>query len=183
MTRVRFDTMAEEQDCITVPEGTYVVQLAEVRPGPTRTGDERWGLRLVVDEGEFTGTQAAWDGLSFSERGLPRLQRVLHAFGLPSEGEVDLKPEDLVHRRALAQIRPSEYLSPLGTRIRRNEVPYDGYRPLLQAQGGANGVHNNGSGPNGAQAHGADDPGGLGYAGDLAPGGEDSPLHDNPIGP
>lgn len=177
MTRVRFDTLAEEQDYITVPEGTYVVQIAEVRPGTTRTGDERWGLRLVVDEGEFAGTQAAWDGLSFSERGLPRLQRVLHAFGLPSEGEVDVRPEDLVHRRALAQIRPSEYLSPVGTRIRRNEVPYDGYRPLLEADGVAqnqtgqrNGLSGGGLSGNDARHFGAGD-------------GKEDPLDDNPIGP
>ena len=124
------------QDFITIPAGTYLCEIAEVRPGTTRNGDERWGLRLVVCEGDFVGRQAAWDGLSFSERGRARVQRVLRAFGLPSSGRVDLEPEDLHGLRAFVEVLPQESRDPgTGDLIRRNEVPYDGYRPVVDENG------------------------------------------------
>ena len=68
---------------------------------------------------------------------LNRVRKVLAALGLPSKGRVDLDPKDLEGRKALVEVRPSEYMSPNGDIIRQNEVPYDGYRaiPDGQAQG------------------------------------------------
>ncbi|MEO0481413.1 MAG: hypothetical protein AAF196_18235 [Planctomycetota bacterium] len=124
------------QDFITIPAGTYLCEIAEVRPGTTRNGDERWGLRLVVCEGDFVGRQAAWDGLSFSDRGRARVRRVLQAFGLPSSGRVDLEPDDLRGLRALVEVLPQESRDPVtGDLVRRNEVPYDGYRPVVDENG------------------------------------------------
>lgn len=119
------------EDYVTVPAGTYLCEVAEVRTGTTRHGAERWSLRLVVAEGEFVGRQAAWDGLSFTDRGQGRVRLVFRALGLPTEGLVDVKHQDLEGRRAFVEIRPSEYANPdTGRVVRRNEVPYDGYRSL-----------------------------------------------------
>jgi len=123
------DSPSEDADYTTVPEGTYLVRITEVRKGESRQGDERWGLRLVVAEGEFVGRQAAWDNLVFSHRGVARVRRVFEAFGLPFRGRVTVDSEDLVGRQAFAEIRPSEYVHPEGGRVRRNEVPYSGYSP------------------------------------------------------
>ncbi|MEM7205235.1 MAG: hypothetical protein AAF628_33580 [Planctomycetota bacterium] len=120
-------------DYITVPAGSYVCEIAEVRPGTTRAGDPRWGIRLIVAEGEYTGRQAAWDGLVFSRRGRARVRRILGALGLPNQGKVDLAPADVEGRRALVEVRPSEFEDPSGETVRRNEVPYDGYRPIPDA--------------------------------------------------
>ena len=121
----------ELRDYVTVPAGTYVCTVAEANVGTTRSGDPRWGLRLVVAEGEFVGRQAAWDGIVFSERGKPRVRLILRAFGLPHTGRVDIEPQDLVGRRALVQVGPKEWHDErTGTTIRRNEVPFDGYAPL-----------------------------------------------------
>ncbi len=127
---IDFDASNQITDFITIPTGTYVCRVAEIRPGITRAGDERWSLRLVVAEGQHVGKQAAWDSLVFSTRGRARARMVLQALGLPASGKVQIEPGDLEGRQALVDIRPAEYQSPGGVVVRRNEVPYDGFRPL-----------------------------------------------------
>lgn len=127
---IDFDAADRVSDFVTVPAGSYVCRVAEVRTGLTRAGDERWSLRLVVAEGQHVGKQAAWDSLVFSARGRARARIVFAALGLPSVGKVVVAPADLEDRQALVQIRPAEYSAPSGETIRRNEVPYDGYRAL-----------------------------------------------------
>jgi hypothetical protein len=118
-------------DYCSVPAGTYRCRIAEVRPGTTRAGDERWSVRLVVADGPHVGKQAAWDSLVFSARGRARARMVLQALGLPATGRVQLEPGDLEGREARVEIRPAEYATPGGDMVRRNEVPYDGYRALV----------------------------------------------------
>jgi len=126
--QIDFDAQDHVSDFVTVPAGTYLCRIAEVRTGTTRAGDARWSLRLVVAEGQHVGKQAAWDSLVFSARGRSRVRLVLQALGLPARGKVELQPNDLEHRSALVTVRPSEYASPSGDVVRRNEVPYAGYR-------------------------------------------------------
>lgn len=128
----------EERDFVTVPAGTYLCRVAEVRVGRTRAGDERWALRLMVADGEHAGRQAAWDGLVFSTRGRARVRRVLGALGLPDRGKITLEPADLEGRRVFVEVRPVEYSTPTGEVVRRNEVPYDGYR-AVNAEAGEDG--------------------------------------------
>lgn len=125
-----FDATDRVSDFVTVPAGTYVCRVAEIRPGTTRAGDERWSLRLVVAEGQHVGKHAAWDSLVFSTRGRGRARMVLQALGLPASGKVKIEPNDLEGRSALVEIRPAEYQSPAGDVVRRNEVPYDGFRSV-----------------------------------------------------
>jgi hypothetical protein len=110
-----------------VPPGTYLCRIAEVRPGTTRAGDERWSLRLVVVEGPHAGKQAAWDSLVFSTRGRARARMVLTAIGLPKLGKIQIEPGDLDDREAMVEVRPAQYVNPNGDVIRRNEVPYEGW--------------------------------------------------------
>ncbi|MCB9877648.1 MAG: DUF669 domain-containing protein [Planctomycetes bacterium] len=125
---IDFDAGDRVSDFVTVPSGTYLCRIEEVRPGTTRAGDERWSMRLVVAEGQHVGKQAAWDSLVFSTRGRARARTVFQALGLPTSGRVQVEPADLQGRTALVEIRPSEYQAPGGEVVRRNEVPYDGYR-------------------------------------------------------
>lgn len=117
-------------DCTTVPAGTYKCCVAEVRPGATRAGYERWALRLVVAEGPHVGKQAAWDSIVFNVRGKVRANSVFQVFGLPPLGEIQPMPKDLEGRVAMVEVRPAEYTSPDGQVVRRNEVPYGGYQPV-----------------------------------------------------
>ncbi|HLQ37171.1 MAG TPA: DUF669 domain-containing protein [Planctomycetota bacterium] len=132
---IDFDAVDHVSDFITVPPGTYLCRVGEVRPGTTRAGDERWSLRLVVAEGQHVGKQAAWDSLVFSVRGRARARQVFHALGLPAQGRVTVEPSDLEGRQALVEVRPVEYANPSGEVVRRNEVPYDGFKPVPGAQG------------------------------------------------
>ena len=133
-----FDAIEKVSDFVSVPEGTYLCEITDVRTGVTRNGDERWGLRLVIAEGEYCGRQASWDSLIFSARGRIRVRLVLEALGLPTKGRVQLKPEDLIGCKAFVQVRPSEYQHPdTGQVVRRNEVPYRGYRSMQSGDPGA----------------------------------------------
>lgn len=132
---IDFDAADRVSDYVTIPAGTYACRIAEVRCGSTRGGDERWSLRLVVAEGVHVGKQAAWDSLVFSQRGRARARIVMQALGLPASGKVNIEPKDLEGRAALVEIRPSEYQNSAGEMIRRNEVPYDGYRALPESGG------------------------------------------------
>ena len=128
-----FDASDRVSDYVNIPAGTYLCRVTEVRRGATRAGDERWSLRLVVAEGQHVGKQAAWDSMVFSTRGRARARMVLKALGLPAAGKVKIEPTDLEGRSALVDIRPAEYQNPAGDTVRRNEVPYDGYRNLPPA--------------------------------------------------
>jgi hypothetical protein len=142
---IDFSGVKNTNDFVTVPPGTYVCKVAEAHPGTTRSGDDRWALRLVVAEGEYTGRQVAWDGLVFSRRGMVRVRRVFAAFGLPTEGKVRVEPDDLCGRAALVEVRPAQYHH-ADTRelIKTNEVPYDGYRALPDGGGGRERPDDNG---------------------------------------
>jgi hypothetical protein len=52
---IDFDADNRVSDFVTVPPGHYLCRIAEVRTGTTRSGDERWSLRLVVAEGQHVG--------------------------------------------------------------------------------------------------------------------------------
>jgi hypothetical protein len=136
---IDFDASDLVSDFVSVPQGTYLCRVAEVRPGTTRAGDERWSMRLVVAEGPHIGKQAAWDSLVFSTRGRARARLVLAALGLPARGKVQIEPAELEGRQAFVQVRPAEYASPAGDIVRRNEVPYDGYQAANASGSGDSG--------------------------------------------
>lgn len=118
----------EVMDFTSVPSGDYLCRVAEVRTGTTRAGDVRWSVRLEVAAGHYVGRMAAWDSLVFTKRGRARVRAIFKALSLPHTGKVHVEPDDLVGRTARIEIRPTEYASPTGEVVRRNEVPYDGWR-------------------------------------------------------
>lgn len=112
----------------SIPAGEYRCRICEVRVGLTREGSERWGLRLEVADGEYAGRTAAWDGLVWSERGLPRIKYVLARLGFDVTGRVALEAHDLVGRELVATLQEEERDDPVsGQRVRSLRVPYMGY--------------------------------------------------------
>lgn len=134
--RTNWDTVPDVEDRTSVPEGVYDVQIVEVQERETRDGSDRWALRLEVCAGEYTGRHAGWDGLVWSERGMPRVKQLLSVLGLPVEGEQELQPDDLTGLRGRVQLVPEEYENPLGVITRRMSVPYDGWAPADEATEG-----------------------------------------------
>ncbi|MCB9880577.1 MAG: hypothetical protein H6832_13905 [Planctomycetes bacterium] len=111
----------------TVRPGTYLCRVDEARPGWTRSGFKRWGLKFVVHEGPNVGRVAAWDGLTFSPKAAGRTKQVLSALGLPHEGTVRIRADDLLGRLAFVTVELGEYRNPdTGQLVRRNQVPYGG---------------------------------------------------------
>ena len=133
--RTNWDTVPNVEDRTSVPEGAYDVEVVEVQERQTRDGSDRWALRLEVCAGEYAGRHAAWDGLVWSERGMPRVKRLLSVLGLPVEGEQELESDDLTGRRGRVELVPEEYENPLGVITRRMSVPYDGWAPAEGAGG------------------------------------------------
>ena len=130
MPEINLDDDSDDKvmDFTSVPSGNYLCRVAEVRTGTTRAGDPRWSVRLEVITGHYTGRMAAWDALVFSTRGRARVRAIFKAIGLPHTGKVHVEPDDMVGRTAQVEIRPAEYVSPTGEVVKRNEVPYDGWR-------------------------------------------------------
>lgn len=126
--RLDFSAIEDTESFVSIPEGTYLCRIAEVRETSTRDGSLRWGLRLEVVEGEYAGRTAAWDGLIFSERGLPRVKQVLGLLGFDVSGTIEINPSDLLGLQVQTQCQLEEYEERLtGRRQKRLRVPYMGY--------------------------------------------------------
>lgn len=124
-----FSKVEEVADFVSVPNGTYPCRVAEVRERLGEDGSERWSLRLEVEDGPFAGRTAAWDNLAWTEKGVRRVKLVLDRLGFPVQGELDLRPEDLVGRRAVVTVFAQEYVDPTtGARRIRSRVPFAGYQ-------------------------------------------------------
>lgn len=123
-----FSTVQDNEFFVSIPEGVHVCRVAEVREGRARDGSVQWNLRLEAVDGEHAGRTAAWDSLTWSDRGVHRVKLVLEALGYDVRGEVELEPEELVGRRARVQLMLEEREDPLrGRRVVRLRVPYLGY--------------------------------------------------------
>ncbi len=128
MVEINFGPIQESTDLPLVPPGAYLVEVKEVRARTNNEGSEMWGLRLVVAEGEYKGTTAAWDNLVWSPKGIGRIKRVLRLMGFPVDGKLRVEPEDLLGKRVLARVILDKFKDPATGREReRNQVPFGGY--------------------------------------------------------
>ncbi len=126
--RFDFRQVHDVESFVSIPEGRYLCRVAEVREGLARDGSVRWSMRLEVADGEFAGRTAGWDSLTWSERGIQRVKRVLSALGLDTSGVLELEPGDLVGREVEAMFQAEEREDPLtGRRVLRLRVPFSGY--------------------------------------------------------
>ncbi|MCY2959981.1 MAG: DUF669 domain-containing protein [Planctomycetota bacterium] len=129
--RFDFSNVDDVESFVSVPAGLYPVRVAEVREGRSRDGSTRWTFRLEVLDGDHAGRTAAWDSLTWSERGIYRVKKVLAALGIDVRGEVEVESKDLVGLRAQVLVQPEEREDPIsGKRQVRMRVPYLGYEPL-----------------------------------------------------
>jgi hypothetical protein len=128
--QIDFSRVDDVESYVSIPEGTYLCRIAEVREGVTREGSARWAFRLEVADGELAGRTAAWDGLVWSERALPRVKQVLARLGFDVSGTLELQPTELIGRTVRAQLVSEQREDPLTGRVLvRLRVPYMGYEP------------------------------------------------------
>lgn len=129
--RFDFGSIDDVESFISVPAGLHECRIADVREGRSRDGSVRWSFRLEVLAGDYAGRTAAWDSITWSERGVFRVKKILEAFGLDVRGELEIQPTDLVNLQARVKVEPEEREDPVtGKRQVRMRVPYLGYLPL-----------------------------------------------------
>jgi len=130
--RFDFSNVDDVESYVFVPEGEHNCRVADVREGTSRDGSVRWSFRLEVLDGQWAGRTAAWDSLTWSERGVYRVKKVLAALGLDVKGELEIEPGDLLNLQARVHVIPEEREDPVtGRRQVRMRVPYLGYTTLL----------------------------------------------------
>jgi hypothetical protein len=131
--RFDFSSVDDIDSYVFVPEGEHDCRVADVREGTSRDGSVRWSFRLEVLNGEWAGRTAAWDSLTWSERGVYRVKKVLEALGLDVRGELEIEPQDLLNLQARVRVVPEEREDPVtGRRQVRMRVPYLGYAPRAE---------------------------------------------------
>jgi len=129
--RYDFSSIDDTETFASVPEGAYRCRIAEVRERNARDGSPMWSFRLEVLDGDWAGRTAAWDSITWSERGVYRVKKVLEAFGHDVSGEVEVVSGDLIDLVAQARIEREEREDEkTGRRQIRNRVPYEGYSPM-----------------------------------------------------
>ena len=134
--RFDFSSVDDIDSYVFVPEGEHDCRVADVREGTSRDGSVRWSFRLEVLNGEWAGRTAAWDSLTWSERGVYRVKKVLEALGLDVRGELEIEPQDLLNLQARVRVVPEEREDPVtGRRQVRMRVPYLGYAPRSEQSG------------------------------------------------
>ncbi|MFO1008620.1 MAG: DUF669 domain-containing protein [Planctomycetota bacterium] len=129
--RFDFSSVDDVESFVSVPEGVHTCRIAEVREGRSRDGSVRWSFRLEVLDGDYAGRTAAWDSITWSERGVYRVKKLLSALGLDVRGELEVESKDLVNLQARVKVEPEEREDPMtGRRQVRMRVPYLGYSPV-----------------------------------------------------
>ena len=126
-----FDGVQETISLRSVPSGVHVCVISEVREGLSRDGSPRWSMKLEVAQGEHAGHHAAWDSITWSDRGIYRVRSVLSVLGFKVEGELEVVPKDLVGEQARVRVVEEVYDDPvLGNRREQLVVPYNGWAAL-----------------------------------------------------
>jgi len=129
--RFDFSQIQDVESFVSVPPGTYRCRVADVREGTARDGSVRWSFRLEVADGEYAGRTAAWDSVTWSERGVHRVRHALAAMGFDTSGVLEMRAQDLIGSEVSAALQPEEREDPLtGKRQVRLRVPYAGYEPV-----------------------------------------------------
>lgn len=132
-----FSQVDDIDSYVSIPEGVYACRVAEVREGLSRDNSVRWSMRLEVVDGEYAGRTAGWDSLTWSERGIRRVKRVLEALGISVSGPVEVQPTDLIGLRARVAFQTEEREDPFtGRHTLRLRVPYAGFASLDAPQAG-----------------------------------------------
>lgn len=137
MVKLDFSKVEDFESYASVPTGQYACRIVDTRIRASLDGSPRWGLRLEIVEGEYTGRTAAWDWLTWSERGVVRVKHVLAALGFQVDGPLELEIHDLVGREARVHVVPEEYQAKDGSRTEANRVTFLGWAPRYDGQGAA----------------------------------------------
>ncbi|MBL8692557.1 MAG: hypothetical protein JNJ88_00510 [Planctomycetes bacterium] len=135
MVRVDFTQVDDADNYVSVPNGTYLCRIGEVRARIGDDGAERWGVRWIVADGPYAGRTAAWDALTFSAKGLRRAKIILQRLAVPVDGPQELRPADIEGRVARVTVYARERLDPITQRrVISNRVPFAGVETATEEE-------------------------------------------------
>lgn len=116
-----------DPEYVLLPEGTYEVEVAEVKEKKTKDGDEMWSVKFKITAGEFLGKKL-FTNLVFSDGGLGNIKKFLKSAGFDMDVErVDLRPESIEGATLRATVIHEDYQGRPQSRI-----PYAGFAALDQ---------------------------------------------------
>ena len=119
----------------SVPEDTYAAEVADVFEKETRAGDTMWRLSLRIIDGPHVG-KFIYDNLLFSERGIPKALSMFKAAGLEVTGGREYHPSEINGRKCQVTTYVKEIEDEEGFTRRVNQVPFTGYGPPIESDGG-----------------------------------------------
>ena len=126
MTVIDFSRIEDVNDFTPLPEGQYLSRVDDVGITTTKSGDEMWRLRFVVEEGEYAG-RYIFDKLVFSDAALTRVKLICSRLGLDVSGKVELTPELIEGCTCVISVQIEDYEDNEGETKTRNIVPFKGY--------------------------------------------------------
>jgi len=129
MVRVNFSTVEGINDYSLVPDGKYMVKVAEVEQDTTQHGFEMWKLRFLIVNGKYHG-RFVFDNMVFSDAALKRVKHICSALGLPANMNADLTPDMILDRKCYVAVEAGEYEDKQGNTKQKNVIPFAGYHPV-----------------------------------------------------
>ncbi len=127
MPQVNWDEVSSGGgDYTPLIDGDYVCKANKVEEKTTQKGDEMWSVEWEVCEGPNSGRKI-FDNMVFSEAAMSRVKLICSRLGLPTEGTVNLKPENIAGRKVKITTYVEDYVNSKGETKAQNKVPFDGY--------------------------------------------------------
>lgn len=128
MPKVQWDNVEDTQTFAPLPEGAYVVEVAEVYPDKTtKNGDEMWRIEFEILEGQYRGRKL-FDNMVFSQKAMPRVKYVCSKLGIETKGTKELTPADIYRRKCLLTTTVEDRIDEQTGIVRKqNRIPWNGY--------------------------------------------------------
>lgn len=139
MPVVDFSKVEEIGEFSTIPDGTYAVEVHEVKEKKTNDGQyDMFNLTLKVLEGEYEG-RYIFDNMTFKPgKPMQFVKHVVRALGIMDD-KFNLTADSLIERQAIVEVIVDEYPSDNGTK-KNNKVKPGGWSPIDgQKKPGGNG--------------------------------------------
>lgn len=126
MVVMNFDEIDEASSFDPIPEGWYVCTLSEIEVRQTKAGDEMWGLKWEIVEGEYEG-RFIWDNLVFTPKVYGRVKLLFTRCGVVPAGDFEPVPAMIEGKTVKVYTEINEYTDDNGKAKKNNKVTFDGY--------------------------------------------------------
>jgi uncharacterized protein DUF669 len=132
--KAAWDDIPDADDFSPIPDGEYLMKVAEAEEKQSKNGNPMWKLVLEIVNGQFKGRRV-WDNITWSGEGMKRVKLVLSRLGLDLKGDMEVATTDIVGRSAWVTVTQESFWSEKHEKeMKTNKPTFAGYR---RAEGGA----------------------------------------------